>query len=341
MLSSVPLSAQPASTTLKPAQGNEVSSAITDKARELFLEGQKEGAKKRWHAAYANFLAAWSLKQHYQIAGTLGWVEAELGRYREAATHLTYYLREAPKEKVAERKSAEVLLAQARAKVGALALKVEPAGAEVFVDGVSVGKAPFQSDVFVEPGAHVIEAKLDGYMTAKATAEMGAGSSHEVPLKLVKLETGAETARSTAQGAAANAAEGTERAEGEGGPRKEVIIGGIAGSAAFIATGIVFAAVSNGHATDAEEHAKKLSQTPGAPCLSASPGPECEETKSSLTKGRTFGNLSVWSFVVGGALGAGTAIYALAFPTSKQQGRVHVVPVAGSSTGAIVVTGRW
>src|SRR5215212_6726576 len=89
------------------------STAIDDKARELFLEGVKATEKGQWARAHAAFLAAWSLKQHYQIAGNLGTAEAKLGKWRDAATHLSMYLREAPKAKVEERKSAEALLTQA------------------------------------------------------------------------------------------------------------------------------------------------------------------------------------------------------------------------------------
>jgi Tfp pilus assembly protein PilF len=113
-------------------------------------------AKGRWSEAHASFLAAWSLKQHYQSLGNLGMSEAMLGKWRDAATHLSRYLREAPKEKVEERKSAEALLAQARTKVGAITVRVEPAGAEVFVDGKAAGRAPLEGEMFVEPGAHVL-----------------------------------------------------------------------------------------------------------------------------------------------------------------------------------------
>ena len=82
---------------------------------------------------------------------------------------------------VAERRSVEELLAQARVKVGAITVRVEPAGAEVFVDGKAVGKAPLAGEVFVEPGARVIEAKLAGYEAAQACVDhVSAGAKCDV-----------------------------------------------------------------------------------------------------------------------------------------------------------------
>lgn len=201
------------------------SSALDEQARELFRSGVKAAEKSQWARAHAAFLAAWSLKEHYQIAGNLGTSEAMLGKWREAATHLAYYLREAPKEKVAERRSAQKLLEQARAKVGALAVRVEPAGAEILIDGKSVGRAPLAGEVFVEPGVRVLEARLTGYEVAKQEVSAAAGASLEVPLRLVamgastKVVTGAAGAPTGAsapsQGSASPAATTTMSPSGE------------------------------------------------------------------------------------------------------------------------------
>src|SRR5262249_22124873 len=61
----------------------------------------------RWAKAYDSFLAAWKLKQHFQIAVNLGHAELKLGKYRDAAEHLTYFLQEASEVTPEERKDAE------------------------------------------------------------------------------------------------------------------------------------------------------------------------------------------------------------------------------------------
>ncbi|HZF49115.1 MAG TPA: PEGA domain-containing protein [Polyangiaceae bacterium] len=340
-------------------QAPSTSTALDDKARELFLEGVKASEKSQWAKAHAAFLAAWSLKEHYQIAGNLGIAEAKLGKWRDAATHLSLYLRQAPKEKVAERRSAEELLAQARAKVGAILVRVEPAGAEVFVDGKAVGKAPLAGEVFVEPGARVIEAKLAGYEAAKKDVSAGAGSAQEVELRLAppgakgsgepsKLSGAPAERRGMAEEKPKGAAQGgppktqpvgTDEVRG---PRKALIITGIATSAATVTAGLVFALVSNAHASDAEEQRTTANQLGSRdPCLTGMYSEQCEAHESTLAAKDAFANLSVFSFVIGGVLGAGTAVYALAAPPSKSTASAQIAPVVTSRGGGLVMVGRW
>lgn len=348
MLSGAPLFAQPAhpAQPAKPSASGPELTALTDKARELYLEGQEAGAKKRWGEAYANFLAAWSLKPHYQIAGNLGWVEVELGRYREAAEHLSYYLREAPKEKVKERQSVEVLLAEARKHVGALALQVEPAGAEVLLDGVSIGKAPLAGEVFVEPGPRAIEARLDGYKSAKEIVEMAAGSSREVPLRLMKSESeapsvaGVTGAATKSERPSVTKAQGSERDEGR--PYRGVVIAGIAASVAAVGMGVGFAIVASGKADNADERLAVLVGKGGArSCSAPAFAPDCIAIDSDRQARDTFRDLAIWSFIGGGVLSTATVIYAVAAPRSKPPGAARVLPQAFAGGGGLLLVGEW
>jgi hypothetical protein len=260
LLCSAPVRAQ-------SAQPSAETAAMTDKARELYTDGTNALGKGKWGEAHATLLAAWSLKRHHQIAGNLGAAEVQLGRFREAAEHLSFYLREAPKQKVKELQKAQDLLAQARKHIGALRVKVEPAGAEVLLDGVAVGKAPLADEVFVDPGPRVIEAKLDGYGPARATVDATTGSAREVALTLVPLSKAtapapaeSSTALGTQQpaggatsvGGARHGAEEEKRVTSREstGASKGLIIAGAVTSAAAITGGVVFAIVSSVNASD-------------------------------------------------------------------------------------------
>jgi hypothetical protein len=354
MLTGTPRLAQPAPATQPTASTPDA--ALTDKARELYIEGQKAGTKKKWGEAYANLLAAWSLKRHWQIAGVLGWVEVELGKYRDAAEHLAHYLREAPKDKVKERQSAEVLLVEARKRVGALQLKVEPAGAEVVVDGQILGKAPLSTEVFVDPGTKVIEARRDGYAPAKRTIEATAGAPTQmVAMSLVKQDASTVLAGSSAThggrssdtksaaGASARSEAGVKnQGSDEGGPSKGLIIAGIASSVVAIGAGTAFAIVSTGHGTDADDRLQALRQKGGSkPCSVPALAAECTDVVDALAARDRFGNLALWGFLVGGVLGAGTAVYALATPRQKLPATVRAIPVADTHSGGILMVGNW
>jgi hypothetical protein len=231
--------------------------------------------------------------------------------------------------------------------VGALQLNVEPAGAEVLVDGASVGKAPLAGEVFVEPGKRAIEARLDGYTTAKATVDIAAGASREVPLRLVKSEVSSEKAAgsSPANAASSNAVDagkGRGHEPGESGPHKGLIIGGIATSAALVTAGIVFTVVSNANAADAkEQRAMFVAENVFDPCSMDASTARCEEFTSTLGATERFGNLAIWSFVLGGLVGAGTATYAIVAPRSKSASSMTLAPTVAANGGGLVIAGRW
>src|SRR5262245_39603845 len=60
-----------------------------------YEDGVRAAKLTLWADAYQSFLAAWKLKQHYQIAANLGRAELMLKKYRDAAEHMAFFLREA------------------------------------------------------------------------------------------------------------------------------------------------------------------------------------------------------------------------------------------------------
>lgn len=67
----------------------------TVEARRRYQEGNAAMKLHQWQRAYEAYLAAWRQRPHWQIAGSLGEVELELGKYRDSADHLALFLREA------------------------------------------------------------------------------------------------------------------------------------------------------------------------------------------------------------------------------------------------------
>jgi hypothetical protein len=332
----------------QPTQSSPASnSALDDKARELFRDGVKAAEKSQWTKAHASFLAAWSLKQHYQILGNLGTSEAMLGKWRDAAEHLSRYLREAPKEKVEERKSAEDLLAQARRKVGAITVRVEPAGAEVFVDGKAAGKAPLEGEMFVEPGAHILEAKLEGYEVAKKDVSAGAGAAQAVEMRLASAGAKGPAGSSTVSGKSGAGAGSSDQASNTRGGEKTsglrpLVIGGLVATGVVAVAGVGFAVASNANASDAEEKRIGFVQE-GVPypCREPSYADRCTDYTGTLKAVDNFRHLAIASFVVAGSLGAGTAVYALVTRNRKQTSMVKAAPVVARNGGGLWITGDF
>lgn len=115
------------------------------------LRRYRRREKKQWDKARTFLLSAWRIQKHWKIAVNLGRAEVQVGKSRDAAEHLEFFLREAPVVKPEERKAVEAMLKEATAKVGALQVKRAAHGAEVSVDGELVGKAPLKGELFVEP----------------------------------------------------------------------------------------------------------------------------------------------------------------------------------------------
>jgi outer membrane biosynthesis protein TonB len=130
-------------------------------ARRRFQEGVKFFDQKRYEEARGAFLQAYALKRHPALLLNLAQSEIRSGHPAEAARHFAGYLREATNASPLERSEAEKGLREARAKLARIQISA-PAGADVLVDGESVGQAPIADPVDVTPGTHNIEARLAG-----------------------------------------------------------------------------------------------------------------------------------------------------------------------------------
>ena len=157
--------------------------AATDRARALHIEGARLFEAGKYDQAYVAFVAAWALKKHPQIAANLADCEMKLGKYRDAAEHFAFVVRDPSNEAKPDlKRTAQQRLTEAQAKVGTLTLSGSPTGAEVLLDGKAVGTAPLDGPIFVEPGHHTIEALRAGAAGARATVDVGAGEARDVVL---------------------------------------------------------------------------------------------------------------------------------------------------------------
>jgi hypothetical protein len=320
------------------------------RAEALYKQGVRLYVEKKWAEAEGPFQQAWALNPTADVAYNLGSVEFRLGKYRDAAEHLAFALRNWPlmDAMAKQRPIAEQRLREARAAVGALTVKVSVPYAEVLVDGKSVGKAPLLDDVFVTPGApHTVEAKLEGYASAKESVQLQAGATRTLDLALTALPSGGglrplDPEKGGEDGGANPPGSAAGTASIEGGPSKPLIIGGIASSAALVTAGVVFAIVSSVHGADADEQlAAAVERGVSKPCAVPANTQTCETFTSTLRARDDFGNASLWTFAVGGALGVGTVVYMLAAPKPKPVSGIRAVPVAMGRGGGVVITGEW
>lgn len=319
-----------------PATAEEAD-ALTDKARQLYEEGRAAAAAGKWADAHASFLAAWAIKNHYQIASNLGVTCLKLGKPRDAAAYLTLYLREAPASKVRERQAAEASLKEALAKVASVTVQVAPAGAEVTVDGVVVGRAPLPDPVFLDPGPHELGARLDGHVPVKRQLEAKAGAAETVALQLERRP-------------APDAVVGAEGAmtPGPGVPprdnvRTAVLVGGGIAAGAGVAAGVVLTVLSSGRASDAREiRSGLLADWGGEHRCPYGDQLRCAELKEAVYDKYNLRSAAIWSFVAGGAIGVGTLIYGLVTMKPEEPApRAQVAPFLGPGAAGMSLSGRF
>ena len=331
---SAPASAQPAGQP--PAQGSAAQ------AEEHFQKGKALSKAGKVPEAYQSYLKAWELKKTYDIAGNLGSSELKLGKYRDAAVHLAYSLRNLPDTAALEqRQRVQQLLDEAKTQIGTITVIVSIDGATVTLNGVSLGLSPIADDQYVDPGATVtVEAKRDGYKTVSQSVTATKGGKYET--KLILLPDAGGTPVITPPPPP------PEKVEREG-QNKIPIIVGAAGAVIGIGLGAVFTVIANGAASDADD-----GTPPGdsSACLDPAIATQCSELQSSLKKSDTFSNLAMGSFIAGGVLAIGTVAYVLFAPrgmlttsttTTGASGPVTVsaTPVMGADGGGLFLKGTW
>jgi hypothetical protein len=286
-----------------------------------FKEGNFAEAEKAYREAF-------TLKKGFDIAGNLGAAELAQGKLREAAQHLAFTLRMFPiTGEPALREQMQKAYDQCRQGIAGVRVKLAVRGATILVDGLAAGEAPLADEVFVEPGEHVVEAKLEGYTGALQRVSASKGASVEVTLALTLVpppRTSVEVVpvrrRSLAPGLALAA----------------VAVAGFGGGAGFLG-------VSAGKRSDAKVLAGNIVAA-GNGCASGASNfdARCPSLESTLHADDTWHDVAVGSFVVGGAVAVGAAAYFL-WPRRRasSEGAIRVTPIVGSGDGGVLVSGSF
>ncbi|WP_437690238.1 hypothetical protein [Sorangium sp. So ce176] len=315
--------------------------ALAASSYKVGVAAAREG---RWPDAYAAYLEAWRLKRHFQIAANLARAELKLGKHRDAAEHIAFFLREAEGVSEPDRALGRQMLDEAKAHLATLTVVVSRAGATVLVDGVPVGTSPLGREVYVEPGERRLEARLQGETPAQTSAALAPGASQEVELRFAEraaagaVQPGAPQRRSPAAPRRPPAAPD----HGASGPSTALIAAG--GAATVLAAGTavvlrVFADRSARSGSDAAVPGADSCYSNGPPALHYT---RCLVVDEHRTEAVSLRNASTGVFIAAGVLGAATVGYAL-YGSSRAGGgpAVTAVPVALAPGAGVSLRARW
>ncbi|HVY28771.1 MAG TPA: hypothetical protein VHB79_19580 [Polyangiaceae bacterium] len=292
------------------------------------LEGAREAFQK-----------AWDLRQHAAIAASLADVELKLGRYREAAGHLNFYLAHLPPGKETMRADAEQQLAECKKHLGTINVKVEPADAMVLVDGSAISEGP--QEVLVEPGAHALQAAASGRVSPKESFSIAAGERREAQLVVAPASAApVPQGPATTQTLSKHPPLQQQPAEEGSSTQLWVAVGGGAATAVGVAIGIAFTLKSNTASSHADELLRQIQSksdpklvATGGECT-ANPAPaQCADYSQARSDTKQARNIAIGSFIGGGVFALATVGALVFWPENKH------APVSARLT--LSPTGNW
>ncbi|APR87775.1 Dihydrolipoamide acetyltransferase component of pyruvate dehydrogenase complex [Minicystis rosea] len=305
------------SASAQTAQNAGGDAAALAKSRELFQQANKLYDEGKYPQAEAAYLQAWKLKKSYDVAGNLGNLEADMNKPRAAAEHLSYAVREFPAGgRPALRDALMKRLGEVSRLVGTLRFQVNKPGAEVFVDGQSLGTSPIQNELYVDPGNHSVEARLEGYPPVVMNVTVPKGKTEQVSLTLVP----------------------------PAGPSKAVIGAGAAVGGAAIVVGAVLLGVSASKGSTVSSLQTEIKAKGGCADGNAATAAQCSDLRDAGASKATLGNAGLWMLVGGGVVGVATLIYGVAGGGStKAPARtgLRVLPVVSGDGGGLVLGGSF
>ncbi len=311
------------------------------RAEQSFREGNQAFAAGDFHAAFAAYRAAWSLKKSFDIACNLGRTEVELSLSRDAAEHLDYCLRMfsvSSRDDVRDaNKRFRDLFERVRREVAALSVEVRPSGAEITVDGASYGSAPLGRDLFLDPGAHRVRASLSGFQDEERVVQAEAGGSLRVSLALVSQKA-ALAPLPAAPSAPAPAAEsgGIE-------PRTIVLLAGAGLSFVALGVGVAFTLDANSTHERAAKVGRSIHESPAGSCVNPMT-PDCTSLTDLVAREQNSRDAADIALGTGALIGAATLTAWLLIPDSQRSrgaARVRALPWLDRSVSGIALSGAY
>jgi hypothetical protein len=291
-----------------------------DPARKLFEEGTEALNDGKFADAADKLRAAWRLRESYDIAANLGAALHKLERHAEAATFLSFALREYPVgAKQSVKKWLEELLAEAKKEVVTVRVQVSADGADVIVNGEPCGKSPVTRELYAAPGAITVEATKEGFERAQAKQDGAKGGSVQMSLTLVPRKT----------------------KEVPPVPPRSMVPAYVLGGVAVVALGVgIGSAVAAGEKAGAADRQLQAIRETRGPCTSPPEDNACKDLLVMREEQRTLQNLVLWSFLGAGAAAIGTSVYVFV-TRSTAPPKVALAPAVLPNGSGFVMMGKW
>jgi hypothetical protein len=157
------------------------------RAKALLQEGLTFNRKGQHAQALAKFEAAYAAYPSPKLWFNIGQVQVALDHPLEAVQAFEKFLALVPDARSEDRKDARSALAELGKKLGRLQIRCETTGAEVVLDGKSVGRVPLPEPLWAMPGSHRVTISHEGSVPATETVEISAGIAALVVIRLAPV----------------------------------------------------------------------------------------------------------------------------------------------------------
>lgn len=153
-----------------------------------FKNGVTLYKEDKFAEALAEFERAYEIAPHPLVLYNIAGCHRELSNYAESVKYSRRFLEEGKgvvsKARLA---TAQTELEAVLARIARVTVTVPVEGAELMVDGVSVGTFPLEMPLILPPGEHRLQARAEGYRDAERTMRLASGDELEVALTLAEL----------------------------------------------------------------------------------------------------------------------------------------------------------
>ncbi|KYF74298.1 hypothetical protein BE11_15340 [Sorangium cellulosum] len=308
----------------------------------------------RWAEAHAAYRAAFEAADpasstetlRTQLAGELGLCELELRKYRDAAEHLTWSLEQRDALPLELQLRFEAGKRKAAPHVGTLYLSVDPPDAEVLIDGKPIGPPARTYRLFLDPGQHMVRARLAGHEEAFQSFDAQAGKATTISMQVPRAAPPAAISKDTATGApeakrSARGAQAWSVAPSSTGSNLRVA-GAVLAGATMVAGGgfLIWSAYTEDDLHD-QATALRGADKNADRCVRPNAPRACSELRDLQEQRDLLRQVGWLSLATGGALGALTLVSLIVGRTSSHSDGVRVVPTAGARSAGLMMVGAW
>lgn len=157
-------------------------------ARQHFGLGQQHEERGELERALAAYERAFELRPSYRLHRHIGRVCRALGRISAALEHYELFLAQGAERLTAEqRRRVAEMVNELRGQLCTLTITA-PAGAEVMLDGRSLGTAPLAGTLDIDPGRHGLEVRLAGHEEHSEEFSLAQGEQRSLEIQLAPVQ---------------------------------------------------------------------------------------------------------------------------------------------------------